>query len=220
MKNKLRFLLAAAVLSVSLAGCSSGGSSDYVSYNSGNAAPAEAYGIADYEYKETADEEAYMPAPAAEDSGAAPVLSQEKMVYRGSLSIETLEYAETVKNIKERIRSYNGIVEAEEQYDNDRTWYNSGATTRGTCALNMTVRIPTESFEAFLDDMSGSGKVTSRTTNVENIASRKTCERLGCELERIADVPKEYRTLCAGATQKCRYIWRMDGAEKAYNKTR
>ena len=172
MKNQLRFLLAAAVLSVSLAGCSSGGSSDYVSYNSGNAAPAEAYGIADYEYKETADEEAYMPAPAAEDSGATPVLSQEKMVYRGSLSIETLEYAETVKNIKERIRSYNGIVEAEEQYDNDRTWYNSGATTRGTCALNMTVRIPTESFEAFLDDMSGSGKVTSRTTNVENISRR------------------------------------------------
>ncbi len=57
------------------------------------------------------------------------------------------------------------------------------------------------------------------TNNVENIASRKTCENLGCELERIADVPREYRTLCAGATQKCRYIWRMDGAEKAYNNT-
>ena len=56
------------------------------------------------------------------------------------------------------------------------------------------------------------------TNNVENTASRKTCEKLGCALERIADVPPEYRTLCAGATQKCRYIWRMDGAEKAYNK--
>ena len=56
------------------------------------------------------------------------------------------------------------------------------------------------------------------TNNVENTASRKTCERLGCTLERIADVPKEYRTLCAGATQKCRYIWRMDGAERAYTK--
>ena len=47
------------------------------------------------------------------------------------------------------------------------------------------------------------------TTNVENIASRKTCERLGCVLERIADVPPEQRTICAGALQKCRYIWRM-----------
>ncbi|MBR4359323.1 MAG: GNAT family N-acetyltransferase [Clostridia bacterium] len=48
------------------------------------------------------------------------------------------------------------------------------------------------------------------TANVENTASRRTCERLGCELERIAPVPPEQRTLCAGALQKCRYIWRMD----------
>lgn len=48
------------------------------------------------------------------------------------------------------------------------------------------------------------------TNNVDNIASRKTCEHLGCELERIADVPPEYRAVCAGALQKCRYIWRME----------
>ena len=53
------------------------------------------------------------------------------------------------------------------------------------------------------------------TTNVENIASRKTCERLGCVLERIADVPPEQRTVCAGALQKCRYIWRMGQNENA-----
>ena len=53
------------------------------------------------------------------------------------------------------------------------------------------------------------------TTNVENIASRKTCERLGCVLERIADVPPEQRTVCAGAPQKCRYIWRMGQNESA-----
>ena len=26
----------------------------------------------------------------------------------------------------------------------------------------------------------------------------------------IADVPPEQRALCAGATRKCRYIWRME----------
>lgn len=45
------------------------------------------------------------------------------------------------------------------------------------------------------------------TNNVENIASRKTCENLGCVLERIAPVPAKYRALCAGAPEKCRYIW-------------
>ena len=47
------------------------------------------------------------------------------------------------------------------------------------------------------------------TTNVENTPSRRTCERLGCPLERIAPVPWEYRKICMGATQKCRYIWRI-----------
>ena len=49
------------------------------------------------------------------------------------------------------------------------------------------------------------------TTNVENIASRRTCERLGCVLERIAPVPGEYRALCTGAVEKCRYIWLIPG---------
>lgn len=47
------------------------------------------------------------------------------------------------------------------------------------------------------------------TTNVDNLASRRTCEHLGCVLERIAPVPSEYRAICAGATKKCRYIWRI-----------
>lgn len=47
------------------------------------------------------------------------------------------------------------------------------------------------------------------TTNEENIPSRKTCEKLGCVLERIAPVPSAYRALCAGAMKKCRYIWRI-----------
>ena len=44
------------------------------------------------------------------------------------------------------------------------------------------------------------------TTDPDNIASRRTCEHLGCALESIADVPQEYRVLCSGAEQKCRYI--------------
>ena len=47
------------------------------------------------------------------------------------------------------------------------------------------------------------------TTDVDNLPSRKTCERLGCVLERIAPVPPAYRTVCAGSTLKCRYIWHI-----------
>lgn len=44
------------------------------------------------------------------------------------------------------------------------------------------------------------------TTNPNNPASRKTCEKLGCRLERIAPVPFEHREVCSGALYKCRYI--------------
>lgn len=47
------------------------------------------------------------------------------------------------------------------------------------------------------------------TTNVDNIASRKICEGLRCELEGIVDVPEDQIFNCSGARQKCRYIWRL-----------
>ena len=51
------------------------------------------------------------------------------------------------------------------------------------------------------------------TNNPDNIPSRKTCEKLGCTLESIVDVPQEYRLICAGAAKKCRYIWRIPQGE-------
>jgi RimJ/RimL family protein N-acetyltransferase len=44
------------------------------------------------------------------------------------------------------------------------------------------------------------------TTDVDNVPSRRTCERLGCVLERVAPVPPQYRALCMDSPAKCRYI--------------
>ncbi|HSK68386.1 MAG TPA: GNAT family N-acetyltransferase [Candidatus Limnocylindria bacterium] len=49
------------------------------------------------------------------------------------------------------------------------------------------------------------------TTDVDNVPSRRTCERLGCELERIVPVPQRYRNLCMDSPAKCRYILSVDG---------
>ena len=50
------------------------------------------------------------------------------------------------------------------------------------------------------------------TTDPDNWASRKTCIRLGCALERTVDVPKEIQTRWLISERKCRYIWRMNGS--------
>lgn len=44
------------------------------------------------------------------------------------------------------------------------------------------------------------------TTDTDNTPSRITCERLGCILERIAPVPRQYRPVCMYSPAKCRYI--------------
>lgn len=48
------------------------------------------------------------------------------------------------------------------------------------------------------------------TCDPDNWPSRKTCIGLGCELERIVDVPHSIRRRWEISEIKCRYIWRMD----------
>lgn len=48
------------------------------------------------------------------------------------------------------------------------------------------------------------------TTDPDNIPSRRTCEGLGCEMERIVNVPREIRSRWEISPVKCRYIWRLD----------
>lgn len=44
------------------------------------------------------------------------------------------------------------------------------------------------------------------TTDVDNLASRKTCEALGCILESITDVPEDLQVRFELSKKKCRYI--------------
>ena len=107
-----------------------------------------------------------------EESGTeAPAITGDKLVYTGSMTIETLEYTETVKAIRERISSYKGIIQDQNEWDGDKSWYyTDGSTRTSNRTLSMTVRIPTESFESFMSDMEGTGKMTNRSENVENIS--------------------------------------------------
>lgn len=51
------------------------------------------------------------------------------------------------------------------------------------------------------------------TTDPDNLPSRRTCELLGCELERIVDVPRRISDRWEISAVKCRYIWRLERQE-------
>ena len=52
------------------------------------------------------------------------------------------------------------------------------------------------------------------TTDPDNLPSRRTCEKLGCVLERVTRVPAKYQPVCMMSTAKCRYILLLRGPEE------
>ncbi len=98
------------------------------------------------------------------------VKNNEKLVYTCSINMETLEFTKCVSTLKELIKKYEGFIESETQSDDSYGWYmNSYVKTSGTLQEYIVVRIPTENYNAFLDDLDGTGKITNKSQNVENI---------------------------------------------------
>ncbi len=97
----------------------------------------------------------------------------EKLVYRCQVSIETTNYPETIKVIKEQINKFDGILEYEKETDNAYHWYYSDyEKTNGTLFNQLRIRIPTNKYEEFLTSVEGQGKVTGKEINVENISKQ------------------------------------------------
>lgn len=53
------------------------------------------------------------------------------------------------------------------------------------------------------------------TTNPDNVASRRTCERLGARLIEVVDLPPHNILFQRGERRKCRYLLRLDAAGSA-----
>ncbi|MBR2675344.1 MAG: DUF4349 domain-containing protein [Solobacterium sp.] len=162
----------ALVIALTACGSSSGTAhQSYASDTTSYAAEEGAYGITNgyydaeaADYEESRDEK-------TESGTTTPAITGEKLVYTGSMTIETLDYEETVKAVRERITSYQGIVQDKNEWDGDKSWYyTDGRTRTSNRTLSMTVRIPTEKFDAFMNDMEGTGKMTNRSENVQNIS--------------------------------------------------
>ncbi|MBR2066762.1 MAG: DUF4349 domain-containing protein [Solobacterium sp.] len=100
-----------------------------------------------------------------------PTSTQEKLVYRGYLRIQTLTYKEAVEEIQRLIKEYKGLVEHQNEYNNNYgRWYEEDS--EGQMSLEMTLRIPTEKFQEFINALDGAGKVISKETSIENITKK------------------------------------------------
>lgn len=135
-------------------------SSNYAEIASDGIAGSYDYGEMDYD---DSIDEGYL----IDDSS----IKEEKLVYNCDLSIQTLNYNDTISNIKEKINQYNGIIESEREYDSDYDWYYEDYyKSSGSLSNDLTVRIPSENYHEFLLSLEGDGKIISKESSVENIS--------------------------------------------------
>ncbi|MEE3487433.1 MAG: DUF4349 domain-containing protein [Bulleidia sp.] len=151
-------IIASAAAFIMLAGCGN---------TAGTTSMMTTEGIADTKNYDMAAAEA----PSVNDAGTAETaITGDKLVYTGSISLETLDYDTTVSEVRSRIEEYKGIIENENESSSNYDWYQNDNDGNDRRYLYLTVRIPTESYEKFLDEMEGSGHVVSKSSNVENIS--------------------------------------------------
>lgn len=106
----------------------------------------------------------------AGDSDSGDLL-EEKLVYRCSIDMETLDYEGTVRTIKESVSRYGGIIQSEDESDIGYGWYyDDYVKTDGTLHNQLEVRIPSGNYAEFVSGIGNSGKITSKSTSVDNIS--------------------------------------------------
>lgn len=126
---------------------------------------------------------------------------EEKLVYTCNMTIQTTDYQKTTQSVQETIKKYQGIIDELSETDDDYGWYEyNHEKTSGTISCYYVIRIPSKNYTAFLNDMNGKGKITSKSMNVENI-SRKyydldaTIKGLEIQEERLLKMMKEAKNI-------------------------
>lgn len=100
-------------------------------------------------------------------------LLEEKLVYHCNLSVETLDYAGTMQSIKAAIVQYGGIIQSENETDSSYNWYYSDYhKTQGTMRNYIEVRVPSKNYDSFVSALDGVGKITSKSTSIDNISQQ------------------------------------------------
>lgn len=150
MKRKLLTGFLALTMILSLAAC--GGSTKtadstaYSSTSNGTMATTEAF-------------DTVMEAPAEAIGDQAAVLEEQKIIYTGQLNLETTEFDDTTKALGGLVESLGGYLQGS----------TVGSGGRGYRWADYTVRVPSEHFQRFLDQVGGLAHVTWQNTELENI---------------------------------------------------
>lgn len=172
MKKKLATLITAGTLAAALmTGCGASTDSMVMSNKAVDAiyetAGSYSYdsmdvGGADYRSTSTESYDTAMP----EENGQQPaVMENRKLIKTVDMSVETKEFDSLLLSLQEQVSQLGGYIESSQVY-NGSAYYGGYSSARDA---SMTLRIPKERLDEFLDTVSGISNVIRRSDSVSDV---------------------------------------------------
>lgn len=106
------------------------------------------------------------------DGGTAELPPSDKIVYSGSVTVETMEFDKTLENLNKMVSDCGGFIENSSVTGTDFNSQYSGYASYRTAQY--TFRIPVDKFKSFTEGLNTLGNVPYSSTNAENITMQYT----------------------------------------------
>ena len=172
MKKRLLFALSLLLTLTLLAGCSKSasdsggfydGNSTASSYSKTESASQDAYGL-----KDVASAGDTPMATNPENKTDSPA-SGRKLIKRVGMTIETLEFDNSISAIESAVSNLGGYIETSTVNNSEFNAYNGYSYGSHNRSAYYTLRIPGEMLDTFLNSVSNIGNVISQNTQTEDI---------------------------------------------------
>ena len=129
----------------------------------------------------------------------APESVSDKLVYSGSIRLQTLQYDETMQSIHDKIDDAGGFIAYEDETDGNDTWYYNTSSAASRYA-QIEARIPADRFESFIESLKDDGQVMNRHINEDNISqtyadTEASVKAYEIEQERLLDMMDKAETI-------------------------
>ena len=217
-KNQLKkfagkFLAGACVVAM-LAGCGAGNASDAMSYkstsseayslNSGAYSGDAAYGSAKYEsnYDESLWSEGEITEPMApeKEDYSNTAASKRKLIKNVNMNVETQEYETLMANLEKRVKELGGYVQNLESFNGNSYSFYVKRNASVKRYANLTIRIPEQKLDEFVNSISDLANVVNRKESVEDVTLqyvdvKSHKESLQIEQERLLELLERAETL-------------------------
>ena len=181
----------AAMMLIGTTGCGSS-SGDSTKYKmEGRTANTVSMGSAevqdDYDYEYAADAEAIEESKGITDyatgdvesgdtTNTLPTIDAEKLVYHCDVRFDTKDYEKSINELKSLMKTYGAFLESENESNSGGYGYNPSLHS-----YSATIRIPSENYQAFLDNSGNIGELMNKSQNVTNLSQEYS--DLSAELE-------------------------------------